>query len=112
MQLPPVSLKDPAKAQHSPLGETKQRISGSQNVKVMKVLDGDSLIVRDQGGLTFGLRLHGIDAPEYKQAHGKRARRELDKLVSGQSRATISIETWSAVDTPGGMPGTPRAIVV
>jgi len=47
------------------------------------VLDGDSLVLR-QGRRQVEVRLYGIDAPEYRQRFGGRARRTLGRLVRGQ----------------------------
>ncbi len=41
---------------------------------VVKVLDGDSLIVR-KGNRDYEVRLYGIDAPEYGQKYGEEAKR-------------------------------------
>lgn len=38
--------------------------------KVIKVADGDTLTVQDKDGRKHKIRMHGIDAPETKQAHG------------------------------------------
>lgn len=38
--------------------------------KVIKVADGDTLTVQDKDGRKHKIRMHGIDAPESKQAHG------------------------------------------
>lgn len=50
---------------------------------VLKVPDGDSLVVRCDGR-ERDLRLAGIDAPEYRQRHGQRARQALAELVAGR----------------------------
>lgn len=46
-----------------------------------KVLDGDTVIIRDEGR-TYHLRLLDIDAPELHQAFGKQSRRSLATLCS------------------------------
>ena len=48
--------------------------------RVIKVKDGDSIIVRSDGNY-FEIRLHGIDAPEWSQPYGKSARRKLGSQV-------------------------------
>src|SRR5262245_41941838 len=48
---------------------------------VVKVVDGDSLEVRDSNGLVHRVRLAGIDAPEYSQPFGNRSRQALASLV-------------------------------
>ena len=50
---------------------------------VLKVKDGDSLVVRS-GGHQVEVRLAYIDAPEFKQTHGKRAGAVLRSLVGGR----------------------------
>jgi endonuclease YncB( thermonuclease family) len=50
---------------------------------VVKVLDGDSLQVREEKTVRE-IRLYGIDAPEYGQAYGKRARRFARRLAHRQ----------------------------
>lgn len=53
-------------------GQSSARIDGkSYTGKVVKVADGDTLTVVDKDGLKHKIRMHGIDAPESKQAHGK-----------------------------------------
>ena len=54
---------------------------------VLKVIDGDSLIVRSRGR-EVEVRLAFIDAPEFRQVHGKRARAMLRSLV-GRRRVRI-----------------------
>src|SRR5688500_180646 len=48
---------------------------------VVKVNDGDSLEIRDSNNLVHRVRLAGIDAPEYDQPFGSRARESLSRLV-------------------------------
>lgn len=48
--------------------------------RVTKVVDGDTLDVQLQSGL-IRIRLHGIDAPERSQPHGKDAAALLTRLV-------------------------------
>ncbi|MEN9666453.1 MAG: hypothetical protein RLZZ326_2816 [Planctomycetota bacterium] len=51
--------------------------------KVVSVHDGDTLTVLDATKTQHKVRLHGIDAPESKQAFGNVARKALADLVSG-----------------------------
>jgi endonuclease YncB( thermonuclease family) len=51
--------------------------------KVVSVHDGDTLTVLDAGNTQHKIRLHGIDAPETKQAFGNVARKALADLVFG-----------------------------
>ena len=58
----------------------------ARKVKVRRVVDGDSLVVK-YGGLfsclrrPFPVRLYGIDAPELSQRYGPEARKALASLV-------------------------------
>lgn len=53
-------------------------------VRVLTVHDGDSLLVRDAHGRTYGVRLAGIDAPERMQAHAEASRSALQALMHGR----------------------------
>ncbi|MFP7756382.1 thermonuclease family protein [Thermodesulfobacteriota bacterium B35] len=55
---------------------------------VVKVLDGDSIRVK-RGNRIVEIRLYGIDAPEYGQRYGDRARYYLRSLLL---RKTVSVE--------------------
>jgi endonuclease YncB( thermonuclease family) len=60
----------------------------SVTAKVMKVTDGDTVIIGPrEGGLFFKCRLYGIDAPETRppQPFGEEASRELRSLILGQT---------------------------
>jgi micrococcal nuclease len=50
---------------------------------VAKVIDGDSLIVQHKNS-NVEIRLYGIDAPEYQQAHATEAKRYLARMVNGK----------------------------
>ncbi|PIE59729.1 MAG: nuclease [Desulfobulbus propionicus] len=47
---------------------------------VLKVLDGDSIQVKE-GARIYDIRLYGVDAPEYDQHYGNRARRFTSELI-------------------------------
>jgi endonuclease YncB( thermonuclease family) len=51
------------------------------NGVVIKVKDGDSLVIRDDQNQEHQLRLAFIDAPEYSQPFGSEARSNLDRWV-------------------------------
>ena len=53
-----------------------------ETARVMKVKDGDSLVMRTSDGESVEARLFGIDAPEYSQAHGGAAKRALSAKVA------------------------------
>ena len=52
--------------------------------KVVKITDGDTLVVLDAGNTQHKIRLSGIDAPETNQPFGKRSKEALSALVAGQ----------------------------
>ena len=63
--------------------------------KIMKVSDGDTVIVSPtEGGEFFVCRLYGIDAPESygkeKQAYSEESKKELKQLLLGQ---TVEVTT-------------------
>ena len=60
--------------------------------RVVKVVDGDTIHVRDGQG-TRKIRLHGIDAPETSQPYGKAAGRKLDRLIGGGKVQVLSMDT-------------------
>ena len=51
--------------------------------KVVKITDGDTLVVLDASRQQHKIRLAGIDAPETKQPFGKRSKEALSALVAG-----------------------------
>ena len=55
---------------------------------VVGITDGDTVDVRLVSGM-IRVRLHGVDAPERDQPHGKASRRMLSQLVFGK---TVEIE--------------------
>ena len=63
---------------------------------VLAVQDGDSLQVRCEDtpprGAPVPVRIHAIDAPEYGQAYGRRARQALRKLVDRQTVALHCVD--------------------
>ena len=62
--------------------------------KVVSIHDGDSITVLDAHKVQHKIRLHGIDAPERRQAFGKKSKQALgEKLHEKQAR----IE-WSMLD--------------
>ena len=52
--------------------------------KVVKVADGDTVNVLDRTKTQHKIRLGGIDAPEQKQAFGRKATQNLAKYVAGE----------------------------
>jgi endonuclease YncB( thermonuclease family) len=55
---------------------------------VVKVIDGDSIQIR-HGKTVKEIRLYGIDAPEYKQPFGNKAKKALRKKIL---RETVIVE--------------------
>ena len=54
-------------------------------VRVVRVIDGDSVIVVEPGGLTSEVRLYGIDAPELSQPHGAESADALGRILGRES---------------------------
>lgn len=71
---------------------------------LLRVLDGDTVIIQEDSR-NYHLRLLDIDAPELKQAYGKKAKRALIQLCQPkQSSATINVTikvTLQGVDKYG-----------
>ena len=61
-------------------------VSGYLNCpcKVVKVTDGDTVNVLDQTKTLHKIRLQGIDAPERKQAFGRKSTQNLASYVAGE----------------------------
>ena len=57
--------------------------------RVMGVLDGDSIIILEQGGVEHTIRLFGIDAPERGQPHAEVAKRFLAGKLAHQSVGVV-----------------------
>jgi endonuclease YncB( thermonuclease family) len=51
---------------------------------VIRVKDGDSFIMRS-GGLTYEVRMYGIDAPELKQPYGKQSAKALRSYIHNKN---------------------------
>ena len=54
------------------------------SAKVIRVIDGDTIYVRDNDNKTHKIRLAGIDAPEMSQPFGKESRSHLQELIYGK----------------------------
>lgn len=57
--------------------------------RVVKVTDGDTIHVLDQSTTRHKIRLSGIDAPERKQAFGRKSKENLSLMIA---RETIEVE--------------------
>ncbi|MCB9557971.1 MAG: thermonuclease family protein [Deltaproteobacteria bacterium] len=66
-------------------GRGQTSADGQRTVSLVKVVDGDTLIVRD-AGQQLRLRLSGIDAPELAQPYGAASRRALAGYLAGLRR--------------------------
>ena len=53
-------------------------------VRVVRVIDGDSVKVRLPDGGEYSVRMYGIDAPEKSQRGGGEATRHLEDIVDGR----------------------------
>lgn len=58
--------------------------------RVVRVADGDTITVLDQGHTQHKVRLAGIDAPEKRQPFGQASRQHLASLVADR---TVTVET-------------------
>ncbi len=59
---------------------------------LIRVKDGDSLVVKVQG-VAMDFRLADIDAPELDQPYGRNAKQELASLASGVQLVLVPIDT-------------------
>ena len=62
--------------------------------KVVRITDGDTLVILDANKTQHKIRLAGIDAPEAKQAFGQKSKERLSQSVAGQQVAV----DWSKRD--------------
>ena len=53
--------------------------------RVVRVTDGDTIVVLDSGNAQYKIRLTGIDAPERKQAFGTKSKEHLSDSVAGKT---------------------------
>jgi micrococcal nuclease len=61
--------------------------------RVVGVSDGDTITVLGIGNVQTKIRLHGIDAPEAKQAFGNVSKRTLSQLVYGSQLRVLPRDT-------------------
>ncbi|MCS3698368.1 thermonuclease family protein [Salinibacter ruber] len=59
--------------------------------RALEVTDGDTFGVRRSIGGTVTIRLHGVDAPESAQPHGRAATRAAQRYVDGKN-VRVSVE--------------------
>lgn len=70
------------------------RADDSVEGKVTKIIDGDSILVKDAKDVEYEVQLEGIDAPELKQEFGKESSEALSKLIKDKS---VKL-TWKSKD--------------
>ena len=58
--------------------------AGTITGTVVRITDGDTVVVLDANKVQYKIRLVGIDAPEKKQAYGKKSKENLSNLVAGK----------------------------
>ena len=51
---------------------------------LVRIADGDTVVVLDANKVQYKIRLVGIDAPEKKQAYGQKSKENLSDLVAGK----------------------------
>ncbi len=73
-----------------PCGVTAETLIG----KVVRITDGDTLVILDATQTQHKIRLAGIDAPESKQPFGQKSKERLSQSVAGQQVAV----DWSKRD--------------
>ena len=59
-------------------------MAGTIAGNVVRITDGDTVVVLDSNKVQYKIRLVGIDAPERKQAYGKKSKENLSSLVAGK----------------------------
>ena len=52
--------------------------------RIVRVIDGDTVVVLDSSNVQRKIRLQGIDAPEVGQSYGKASKKYLSGLVAGK----------------------------
>ena len=53
--------------------------------RVVRITDGDTIVVLDADKVQHKIRLQGIDAPERRQAFGTKSKEHLSDLVAGKT---------------------------
>ncbi len=67
-------------------------IADQFRAKVIKIIDGDSLVVVT-GGEEKEIRLYGMDCPEFDQPYSKKAKRFVEKQILGRTVEVTAIAT-------------------
>ena len=66
-----------------------QALADTQGM-VKKVIDGDTIILEEENGQTFKIRLLGIDAPELDQPYGFESSARLASYIEGKTVYVVS----------------------
>jgi len=72
-------------------------VSAVNEVRVVQVPEGDVVVVEDDAGSRYPVRLAGVDAPEADQPSGEEARALLERWTLGQPARL----EWDKVDRHG-----------
>lgn len=81
-------------------------------VTVVRVVDGDTVVVQPQGLSALNVRIAGIDAPErprrgsHGQPYGEEAARYMERLLPPHTHATLVVDGRQARDRYGRTLGT------
>ena len=72
----------------------KPKLGERTRVRILRVIDGDSLVARKPGfwAALFGqfeIRVWGMDAPEFKQDNGEASKKYMEGLARGNIRITV-----------------------
>ncbi len=70
---------------------TELATTGQQEFKLVRVIDGDSLVLIGSDGIDLSIRLQGIDAPELGQQYGFESKEALKKILNTN---TITLGTY------------------
>ena len=67
----------------------------TMRVKVLRIIDGDTIEVEAGGGILMKsrrerIRMYGIDAPESSQKGGKESTKHLEKMIGSRSNAWMN----------------------
>jgi endonuclease YncB( thermonuclease family) len=90
----------PEKTDPKPSEPTQEKTPTQEEMfgKVEKIIDGDSIKIREEGGeQVHEIQIEGTDAPEAKQAYGKESTEALRKILLDQK---VRI-TWTKKDNFG-----------
>jgi endonuclease YncB( thermonuclease family) len=72
-------------------------LAAANEVRVVEVTEGDVLVIEDEAGSRYPVRLAGIDAPELDQPFGEEARSRLQEWALGRPARL----EWDKVDRHG-----------